>query len=583
MSLINGSLQIGQTGLSASQAGLSVTGNNISNSATPGYSRQVANLVPTQYYEVFPGKYTGTGVTVSSINRLVDESLNSRYRNASGDVASFQLQQQTMSRLEAAFNELTDDDISSRLNSFFAAWSSLQIQPQDVASRNVVLQNADTMTSVIRELRTDLKDVHDDLNSQIKASVIEADTLAKQIAALNSDIVSTEAGKSGSASALRDQRDSLLKELNSLINISTRENEGGSVTVYIGSEPLIQYTDCRGLTIRDVAGNNGEKITEIIFDDNDGQLELTTGRLNGMLIARDEMVDGVISELDNWSSAMIYEVNKLHSIGSSMEKVQEMVSDYKVIDSSEPLTAAAGNGLNWGVTNGVINVHIFDSSGEIITTEQVKIDVNAPGSDSLDSVAAKLDAIDGLTSFVDGGGYLHIESSSAGDSFAFSAVKDAEGMVDFDATSNILAVLGINTFFSGNNASDIRLKAELYNHPERVVAGNFAIGLTTDGSIASQIAALATKGVQSLGGISLANDFSSLVADIASNTKRSEDNYSASAAVRDTLLLEVQSISGVSIDEETMNLITFQRAYQGAAKYIGVVDELLDELMMLIN
>ncbi len=583
MSLINGSLQIGQTALSTSQAAIGVTGNNISNSATAGYSRQVAQLTATQYYEVMPGQYTGTGVTMYNIQRVVDESLNSRARNAGADTSSYLIQQQTMSRVEAAFNELTEDDISTRLNSFFAAWSSLQIQPEDVASRNVVLQNADTMTSVIRELRTDLKDIHDDLNSQIKASVQEADTIAKQIAALNADIVSTEAGKTGAAAALRDQRDELLGELNSLVNISTREMPGGSVTVYIGSEPLIQYTDCRGLGYRDVVNDSGEKVTEIIFASNSGDVELTSGRLSGLIYSRDELVGNVIDNMDNWASSLIYEVNSLHSVGSSMESTSEMVSDYKVTDSTASLANSEATGLKWDITNGVINVHIFDSSGDIITTQQVKVDIGAPGNDTLDSFAAKLDVIDGMDAYVDGGGYLHIDSSSAGDSFAFSAVKDADGMVDPDSTSNILAVLGVNTFFTGSNASNIAMKSELYAHPEKLVAGDSALGLTTDGSIASQIASLATDGVDSLSGISVANYFSSIVSNIASDTRRSEDNYSAATAVEETLKLEVQGISGVSVDEETMNLIVFQRAYQGAAKYVGVIDQLLDDMMSLIR
>ena len=583
MALINGSLQIGGTALSASQAALSVTGNNISNSATEGYSRQVPLLTPTQSYEVLPGKYTGTGVAVYDIKRITDEAINSRLRNASGDSASYLIQQQTMGRVESAFNELTEDDVSSRMNNFFASWSQLQIQPQDIASRNVVLQNADSITNVIRELRSNLKNIHDDLNSQVKSSVKQADVLAKEIASINGDIVATEAGRTGSAAALRDQRDDMLRQLNELVNISTQEQAGGSVTVYIGNEPLIQFTDCRGLSYRDVSNDSGEKVTEVVFGTNSGLAELSSGRISGLISARDDMVDSVISDMDSWSQSLIYEVNKLHSVGSSMEDVTSFVSDYNVEDPGLSLASSSTNGLNWDVTNGVFNVHIFDSSGDIITTEQVKVNINAPTNDTLNSVAAKLDAIDGLTSYVDGAGYLHIDSSSAGDSFAFSAVKDSQGMVDFGSTTNFLAVMGINSFFSGDDASDISLKDDFYNHPEKLVAGDWALGLTGDGSIASQIAALATEGVSSLNGISIPENFSSMVAEIASNTRRVEDNYSAAEAVLETLKLEQQGISGVSVDEEAMNMIIFQRAYQGAAKYIGVIDQLLDEVIGLIR
>ena len=583
MALINGSLQIGGTALAASQAALSVTGNNIANSATEGYSRQVPHLTPTQYYEVLPGQYTGTGVSIYDIQRVTDEAINARLRNATGDSASYLIQQQTMSRVESAFNELTEDDISSRLNNFFAAWSQLQIQPQDVASRNVVLQNADSISNVIHELRYNLKNIHDDLNSQVKSSVAQADTLAKEIAAINGDIVATEAGRAGSASALRDQRDDMLRQLNELVNISTQEQPGGSVTVYVGNEPLVQFTDCRGLSYRDVTNENGEKVTEVVFENNQGLADLSTGRISGLITARDELVDSVIADMDSWSQSLIYEVNKLHSVGSSMEKVTSVKSDYNVENANGSLADASSNGLNWDVTNGIFNVTIFDSTGDVITEQQIKVDVNAPANDTLNSVVAKLDAINGLDASVDGAGYLTISTSSSGDSFAFSAKTTDDGMVDFDSTSNFLAVMGINTFFSGSSANDIALKEDMYNHPEKIVAGDYALGKTGDGSIASQIASLATEGVSSLNGISLPDNFTSMVAEIASNTRRVEDNYSAAEAVLETLKLEQQGVSGVSVDEEAMNMIIYQRAYQGAANYIGVIDQLLDEVIGLIR
>ncbi len=583
MALINGSLQIGGTALAVSQAALSVTGNNIANSATEGYSRQVPQLTPTQSYEVLPGQYTGTGVAIYDITRITDEAINSRLRSAAGDSASYLIQQQTMSRVESAFNELTEDDVSTRLNDFFSAWSQLQIQPQDVASRNVVLQNADSVTNVIRELRSNLSDIHDDLNSQVKAAVSQADVLAKEIAAINGDIVATEAGRTGSAAALRDQRDDMLLQLNELVNITTQEQAGGSVTVYVGNEPLVQFTDCRGLSYRDVTNSEGEKVTEVIFESNSGVADLASGKISGLITARDELVDSVISDMDSWAQSLIYEVNNLHSVGSSMEEVTEFISDYNVDDPTASLASSSSNGLNWDVTNGVFNINVINSSGEIDHTETIKVNINSPSSDSLNSVAAKLDAVDGVSSYVDAAGYLHIEASSSGDSIAFSLPTDSEDERNYDSATNFLAVIGINTFFSGDNASDISLKEDFYNHPEKVVAGDWALGLTGDGSIASKIASLATEGASSLNGISLSDNFSSIVADIASNTARVEDNYSAAEAVLETLKLEQQGVSGVSVDEEAMNMIVFQRAYQGAAKYIGVIDELLDEVIGLIS
>ena len=128
MVLINGALQIGRSAIAASQAALAVTGNNMANVATPGYSRQNVQLAPTQYTEIIPGKYTGTGVILQEVRRQIDDALNGRIRTAVGESASYLVQQQTMMRVEAAFNELTDQNLSTRLNSLFSSFSALQSQ-----------------------------------------------------------------------------------------------------------------------------------------------------------------------------------------------------------------------------------------------------------------------------------------------------------------------------------------------------------------------------------------------------------------------------------------------------------------------
>jgi flagellar hook-associated protein 1 FlgK len=288
---------------------LAVTGNNIANAATASYTRQKVQLAPTQYTEVIPGKYTGTGVTIYDIRRQIDDALTGRIRNAVSDSASNLVQQQAMARVEAAFNELTDEDLSSRMNAFFGAWSALQSQPQDNASRNVVLQSASSLTSFVKELRSELRSVQEDLDSQVRYQVSEADTLAKQIASLNQEVVSAEAGRAGSAAALRDQRDELLKQLSELINITSREVEGGSVTVYIGSEPLIQYSECRGLDYVEKEDVNGNKLSKVVFSDNNDTARMDGGKIYGLITARDDQVGNIISDLDDWTTGLIFEVN----------------------------------------------------------------------------------------------------------------------------------------------------------------------------------------------------------------------------------------------------------------------------------
>ena len=573
MPLINGALQIGRSGIMTSQAALAVTGNNMANAATPSYSRQSPHLAPTQYSEVLPGQFTGTGVTMIEIVRQVDDALNGRIRTALGDSASYQVQDQALARVEAAFNELTDSDLSTRVNAFFEAWSTLQNQPQETASRSVVLQEGTSLANAIGGLRGQMTSIQDDLDAQVRFQVSEADSLAAGVARLNQQIVSTEAGRSGSSAALRDQRDDLLKQLGQIINIRTNEMEGGAVNVYVGNDPLIQYSQSRGLSYRESTDENGSALAQVVFDDNDLEMSLSSGKLHGLITARDDHVGGVLADLDTWASGLIFEVNKLHSLGAALNGFTSMTSAFAVDDPAEALSDMDASGLEWQVTNGVFTVNVTDAGTGTTTSTQIKVDVGMGASDTtLTDLATALNAVSNMSASVNASNQLVITADS-GFTFGFSAPDDSSN------ATNVLAALGVNTFFSGSNGNDMALRSDLVGHPRMLVAS--ANGMAGNGQVAGAIAQLATSGVSSFSGVSIGDHLTSLVGSIGADAKAAQDNYTAADVVLQTLEAERQSISGVSIDEEAVNMIIFQRAFQGAAQFIGIIDEMLDEVIAL--
>ncbi|MBN1763976.1 MAG: flagellar hook-associated protein FlgK [Sedimentisphaerales bacterium] len=574
MALINGALQIGRSGLTASQAGLAVTGNNMANAATPSYSRQQALLAPTQATEIVPGKFTGTGVALYDVLRKVDDALNGRIRTAVGDSSSYMVQQQAMTRVEAAFNELTEQDLSSRLSAFFSSFSALQSQPHDIATRNVVLQEGANLCNFVVELRDELDSIQEDLDTQVRYQVEQADALASQIAELNQQVVTTEAGRAGSAAALRDQRDDLLKQLSELINIHTREVEGGSVNVFIGNEPLIQYADSRGIEYKETTDTNtNNRLAQVVFSDNKEAVDLTSGKIHGLITGRDTHLSGVISDLDTWTQSLIHEVNKLHTLGRGLDNHTSLTSQFNVDDPDASLALMADTDLKWAADNGVFYVQVFDSNGEPADSPQmVEVSIGMDANDTtLNTLAASLDAINGISATVNSSNYLEI-NAAAGYTFAFSSPTDA------DDASNVLAILGINSFFEGYNAGTISVNSDLT--ARKLAAG--ANSLTGNGDVAGSIADLALNGVDSLNGISLTQSFTSLVGEVSTNSKSAQDNYTASNVIMETLELERQTISGVSVDEEALNMITFQRAFQGSARYINLVNQMIDEVLSLL-
>jgi flagellar hook-associated protein 1 FlgK len=147
---INGALQIGQSAILASQAAIQVAGNNMANAATPGYNRQVARLSPSRPEYIGRGGFVGTGVQLARIQRTVDVALQGRARAAISDQNSAEIDQRFLNAIETIRNELTDQDLSSRLSAFFNSFSELANNPTDEAVRTVVVQQGSGLATSIR-------------------------------------------------------------------------------------------------------------------------------------------------------------------------------------------------------------------------------------------------------------------------------------------------------------------------------------------------------------------------------------------------------------------------------------------------
>src|SRR3954470_11273243 len=118
MSLI-GALNIGKSALAVSQAAIQTTGNNISNAGNADYTRQVSNLSPSKDQQIQQGIFVGTGVNLDSIQRQIDEALEGRIRSSVSDDEAGNTLQTWLGRVQTVFNELSDQDLSTQLSTFF--------------------------------------------------------------------------------------------------------------------------------------------------------------------------------------------------------------------------------------------------------------------------------------------------------------------------------------------------------------------------------------------------------------------------------------------------------------------------------
>jgi len=565
MGLINGSLQIGRSALLAHQAAMQVIGNNVANAGDPNYTRQTARLTPISGIKLPDGSDPGAGVQLSGIERHIDSALEQRLRAAISNLSYDEITTQVFSRLEALYNEMTDSDLSSSLNEFFNAWSELQTKPHDMSTRAVVVQVGQALADQIKVLRRDVIDVYNDFGKNLTEMVDQINYLAGRVAQLNVEITrASVAGKT--PSAMLDQRDAVLKELAELADVKVVEQAGGDVTVYIGSDPLVQYNNARELEITH-EGNGELLVPQVVFTDTEAQARISGGKAGAITYFIDDFVTNNLGQLDELASALIFEVNKLHSSGQGLRGYGSITSAYAVSDATVALDQS---GLTNLPQNGAFIITVRDANSGQDSVYQINVDLNGLGTDTtLNDLVAQIDAIPTLRAQVLQDGRLNIETTS--DSYTFTFKDD---------DSYALAALGINSFFTGTSAGSIEVNSELVEDPALIAAAQD--NTPGDGTNAGRIAQLRTEPAVSLTDQSITDYYRSIVGELGSISASARQNFQVHSAVVDTLKAQRETISGVSLDEEAVALMASQRAFQGSARFVTVVNELMQEILRLL-
>ncbi|TVQ59739.1 MAG: flagellar hook-associated protein FlgK [Phycisphaerales bacterium] len=574
---LSGSLQIGRSALTASQLAIQVAGNNLANAATPGYSRQVAHLVPLRGPTDASGASTGRGVQVVEVRRAIDNALQARLNDSVSREHAALANQGALAQIESLLNELTGAGLSSELSQFFNAFSELANNPAGSETRAVVVEQGVTLASFVRSLRSDLVNTQRQFDEQLSVSVRRADELLSQIAGLNRSIVESEQGRS-TANELRDRRDALVHELSGLMEISTVEQNNGAIDVLVGSTPVVLGANSRGVSF--VRENvNGELSVRIIVKSNEETLKVKSGSIGALMGQRTGTLRTTIDELDRIAGAVIHEVNTLHASGAPGRPLRDTTGWLKVGAADRSLsfndpTNQTFAGLTHKPVNGAFSVRITDEQG---ASTLHKIDVRLNGIDdnglvsfdddtSLEDLRDALHALPGLNAEINASGQLRV-------------FTDTGHNVSFGAdTSGVLAVLGINTYFTGTDATDMGVRQQLLDEPLMLSAG-FEPG---SNEVALAIAGLRDKSLDSLGGFSISEGWLRNVERIAVEGDAANTRAASTKLVRESLDAQRAGVSGVSIDEESLNLMSFQRQYQGAARFISVVDELLRTLISLV-
>ena len=558
-----GSIRMAGNTLQANQIALQVVGQNIANANTPGYIREEVNLLPGPTQRV-GGLLLGMGVNVQSVVQKIDHFLEERLRGSVSDKTGAETLEQTYTQLEGLINELGDTDLSSSLNTFFNSISEILNQPESVSVRNLATLQGTTLAQNISRLAQRVTEIRADLNRRVQDVGDQINRLTEEISTLNVRISEVEGGDVSNSDAvgLRDQRQNALEELAKLIDLRVEEQPSGGVTVYSGGDFLVYEGTQRQVKVV-MKPDRGMPAAEIQLAETSSPLEVRSGELHGLIQSRDEVLGGFLDKLDDFARTLSFQFNRVFSSGQGLKGYDSLTSEAAVADKTAPLNAA---GLTYQPVNGSFQIMVRNRRTGITDTRDIRVDLNGMGQQtSLEDLRKALNDVDGISASLTPEGWLKIQSDSPELDFSFA-----------QDTSGILAALGINTFFTGTSALTLGVNQAIRDDPGKFAASRGKVASDTQNAV--ELANLVDKPVDSHNGDSLTVIYNRIMNEAAQGSAIARSVAEGANTFEQTLRAQKLSTSGVSLDEEAVKLIAYQRAFQASARYISVVSDLFDVL-----
>lgn len=258
-----GSLYIGVSGLQNSQHALNTTANNLANVDTKGYVRQQVLFTDQSYVMLdrsspYSYKQSGLGVTIGDVVHTRNEFLDKYYRDAAGRQSFYETTYATVSEVEDLFQELEGEAFQQTLEDFWVSFEELAKQPDEEIRQSLVVQKATLLVESSQKIYQNLKNYQRNMNVQIQDTVDRINKLGKEIKEMNIKIMALEAGNVETAMTLRDQRDAAIDELSTLAKIDVKETPEGIAKIKIEGVSFVDEARCYEM------GVNLDKITDFL-------------------------------------------------------------------------------------------------------------------------------------------------------------------------------------------------------------------------------------------------------------------------------------------------------------------------------
>ncbi|EIJ6626731.1 flagellar hook-associated protein FlgK [Campylobacter upsaliensis] len=600
-------LHTGVTGLKASEVQIATTGNNISNANATFYTRQRV-VQTTNGYITTGGVQVGTGTAIESIVRLHDEHAYFKLKNASTQQEYTGYLGQVLEEISQRFPDLKNTGILNNLENYNKAWNDFASNPNENATKIALVNATKTLAESVNEAHSTLKKVQQKVNDDIKSTVEEINRIGEEIAHINKQIYGEEALPTDHANELRDRRDELELTLSKLVSAVASKNEivqdnrfeqtitdpghhynlsieGFSIVDGVNFHPLKLDYDDKNKSYSIYYQTPDEKIHDLTAKLKGGQLgaqlDLRGRDYDKLEGAYDNgILQGYIDSLNTFSKTLITETNNLYA-GSAKNSA---TSDYlEGLTGDVPL-------MNYDRTiqAGTFDIVIYDEKGNEKVRKSITIDVTTTMNDLMNQIKANTDDNKDNNSGNDVDDFINasfsFDSKSNSGLFQINAKNGFKVSLE-DKGTNFAGAFSVGGFFSGKDASDIRVKESLLSDPSTVRASKN--GVDSGNDMANQIIQLQYNKVSfynkdgTIDELTMEEYYRKFTGKIASDGENNNVIHKSNMTLYNSVYAEYQSKSGVNTNEELAALIQWQSSYGAAAKIVSTVDQMLDTLLGL--
>ena len=602
-------LNIGASGLAAFQASINTTANNISNVSTEGYSRQETTLEATAPLRVY-AKYgsAGTGVAATAIMQQRDLYYDTKYWENNSSLGYFEQKLYYLSQVENVF---TDDGVQQGFSSIFSKmFNGLDTlnggNASDESVRNQFIHQAQTLCTYFNSVADSLRETQKDCNEEITFTVQNINSIGEKIALINKEINKLEMN-GGYANELRDERALLLDELSSIVAVETDEYEikntygqnlgGTNFTVFINGQLLVDGNDYRQLECVSSEYRNNQTdakgMYDIVWADTKGDFAATTETASGTLKALFDLRDGNNNEAMKGTSVVEQDadgkyttiklvnpsngnVNALNIPAEGTVKISNRTFVYKswdaVLDADGQISE-----ITFQLEEEIDPLIAVVSGDKTVT---VGDNVNAMGipyyqqqiNEFLRNFTEMFNDIQqkGETLMGEQMGSFFVAQTDSGTEYDFMEW----GTPDNRATTISSESDGYHQMTAFNiKINDISLKDPRYFATTVDITNGADAYDLLDDMMALQ------KDVTMYRGDNASAFLETLLSDIAVDTEKTDIFYKNYFNMESVIANQRMSVSGVDEDEEALNLVKFQNAYNLNAKVISVLSQIYDKLI----